>query len=298
MNRNAQAEGTIAAATRMGPVELLVRDLDTMLSYYRDALALDVIRAHGSTYVLGRDGVETMTLTQERDLPARRAADAGLYHTAVVFDSEPGLAAAIVRVAQSGVGGYTGSADHLVSKAFYFDDPEGNGVELYFDRPREAWPRDAWGKPLMGVEPLDVNRYITEHVTEAELLAPSTPASVGHVHLQVGDIATARDFYAGTLGFEVTFAMGDSALFVAAGGYHHHIGMNTWHSRGAGPRAAALGLGRMDIMLPDADALAALRDRVAFAGVAVADDGRTLTFPDPWGSQVQARVEDAEGVGS
>jgi len=285
------ATGTIADGTRMGAVELLVKDLDLMLAYYRDVLALDLIRVDGDTHVLGRGGIETMSLTPARDLPGRRRTDAGLYHTAILFDDKPGLAAAVARVAHSGLGRYVGSADHLVSEAIYFDDPEGNGVELYVDRDRENWRRNLEGKPLMGTEYLDVNGLMNEFLTEDEYTAPAAAASVGHVHLQVGDIPSARTFYAGVLGFDVIFDMG-SALFVSAGGYHHHVGLNTWNSRGAGPRAAALGLGQMDIVLPTADDLAALRSRLAFAGVKVADDGRTSTFADPWGSQIRARVED------
>jgi catechol 2,3-dioxygenase len=281
---------TIAPETRMGPVRLLVNDIDTMLAFYRDVLALDDIRADGDTWVLGRGGVETMSLTPSRWLPNFDRRGAGLFHTAVLFDSEPGLAAAVARVAQAAPRSYTGSADHLVSKAFYFDDPEGNGVELYWDRPRPEWRRDASGRPLMGSEYIDANGYLGEHLTEGEFAAPLARASVGHVHLQVGDIPAAKRFYVDTMGFDEVLDMG-SALFVSAGGYHHHIGLNTWNSRGAGPRAASLGLGRMDIVLPTSDAVAALRSRLTFAGVESVDDGRELTFKDPWGTVIRARLD-------
>ncbi|NTV39850.1 MAG: VOC family protein, partial [Demequinaceae bacterium] len=258
----------------MGAVELLVRDLDTTLAYYRDVLALDHITSVGTTHVLGRRGVPTVTLTHSPDLPTFNRGGAGLFHTAVVFATRAALAAAVARAAQSGIGRFTGSADHLVSEAFYFDDPEGNGVELYFDRPRDAWARNAEGKPLMDSLRLDPSVYLTTNIAEAELTRPVGIASVGHVHLQVGDIPTARRFYVDTLGFEEVFDMG-TALFVAAGGYHHHVGLNVWNSRGAGPRAASLGLGTMDIVLPDADGYGALRDRLAFRGVQAADDGHT-----------------------
>ncbi|MGC4174260.1 VOC family protein [Demequina sp.] len=283
---------SIDAATRMGPVRLLVEDLDTMLTYYRDVLALEPIREDGATHVLGRGGVETMSLTPSAGLPAFDRRGAGLFHTAVLFDSEPGLAAAVARVAQAAPRSYTGSADHLVSKAFYFDDPEGNGVELYWDRARTDWQRDAAGRPLMGTEYIDANGYLEQHLTEGEFSSPVARASVGHVHLQVGDIPTAKRFYVDVMGFDEIFDMG-TALFVSAGGYHHHVGLNTWNSRGAGPRAASLGLGRMDLVLPTPDAVAALRSRLAFAGVAIEDDGREITFSDPWGTRIRARVEDA-----
>ena len=285
MSRDSATRPVLGAETRMGPVELLVGDLDAQLGFYRDVVALDLIRTDRDTHVLGRGGVETMTLTPARDLPPLRRNDAGLFHTAVVFDNEQGLAAAIARIAESGKGRYTGAADHLVSKAFYFDDPEGNGVELYFDRPRDEWRRDSSGTPIMGAEWIDVNDFVSTNLTENEYVAPTTAASVGHVHLQVGDIPAAQAFYTGVLGFDVVANMG-SALFVSAGGYHHHIGLNTWNSRGAGPRAAALGLGSMDIVLAPDDVVG-LRERLASGGVAVADDGVTLRFNDPWGSQIR-----------
>lgn len=280
----------IAAGTRMGPVELRVRDLDAMLAYYRDVLALDHLATEGETHTLGRHGVPTVTLTRSPDLPAFNRSSAGLFHTAVLFDTAPGLAAGVARVAQSELGRYTGSADHLVSEAFYFDDPEGNGVELYLDRPREAWQRDAQGRPLMDTLYLDPNAFLSTHLGEEEFAAPDAVAKIGHVHLQVGDIPTAKDFYVGVLGFDEIADMG-SALFVSAGGYHHHIGLNIWNSRGAGPRAASLGLGTMDVVLPTVDDLGALQQRVADRGGVIEDDGRTMRVRDPWGSELRFTVD-------
>ncbi|BDZ61716.1 catechol-2,3-dioxygenase [Demequina sediminis] len=281
---------SIAAGTRMGPVELRVEDLDLMLAYYRDVLALEQITVDGDRHVLGRGGVATVTLTPSRGLPRFDRRGAGLFHTAVVFDTREGLAAGVARVAQAAPGSFTGAADHLVSEAFYFDDPEGNGVELYVDRPRESWRRDGAGRPLMGTEHIDVNGFLRTHLSESEFAAPASAATVGHVHLQVGDIPTAKDFYVGTLGFDEVLDMG-SALFVSAGGYHHHVGLNTWNSRGAGPRAASLGLGTMDIVLPSAEDLGAVRERLTHRGLTIEDDGRTLTVRDPWGSQIRLTVE-------
>ena len=110
------------------------------------------------------------------------------------------------------------------------------------------------------------------------------------MHLKVGDIATAKAFYVDVVGFETTARFGDQALFVSAGGYHHHVGMNTWESRGAGPRTPALGLGQVALRLPDRDALGALGERLRSAGVAVQDDGRELLFADPWHNAVRAAL--------
>jgi catechol 2,3-dioxygenase len=185
-------------------------------------------------------------------------------------------------VARRRPGSFTGSSDHLVSKAFYFDDPEGNGVELYWDRDRTTW---SWthGQVEMGTIFLDPNAYLRDH------LAPDAVAGgarVGHIHLSVGDVASARDFYAAQLGFEVTLALGDQAVFVSAGGYHHHMAMNVWRSRGAGRRQQTLGLGRVDIAVPSADDVGALVERMQHYGVALRDDGRSVQFEDPWANAV------------
>ena len=130
-------------------------------------------------------------------------------------------------------------------------------------------------------------------MTTGEPSRPIDPqVGIGHVHLKVADLERALRFYCGVLGFEITQRYGTQAAFVSAGGYHHHIGMNTWQSRGAGPRTPALGLGQVAVRLPDGDALGALADRLRVAGVAARDDGRALAFEDPWRNAVRAVVAD------
>ena len=143
----------------------------------------------------------------------------------------------------------------------------------------------------MGTLYLDPNRFLQENLTEQGATAGvQGDAGVGHVHLKVGDIATARAFYVDTVGFEVTAAFRDSALFVSAGGYHHHLGMNTWHSAGAGTRTPALGLGEVSIAVPTADDLGALRERLTGRGVRQRDTGAELSFEDPWANTVRVSV--------
>ena len=206
----------------------------------------------------------------------------------------PPSATAVYSVAAKYPGAFTGSADHLVSEAFYFNDPEGNGVELYFDRDRSTW---SWthGQLEMGTAFLDPNEYLRANLTEtaADAAAAGTglgDAIVGHVHLSVGDIASAREFYVNRLGFETTAALGPSALFVSAGGYHHHMAMNTWNSAGAGKRGLALGLGKVEIVVPGADDLGELGERMSHFGVPTRDDGRTIAFDDPWSNLVEVRA--------
>lgn len=284
------SDRVLSADLAMDAVTLRVGDLELMSGYYENALALTPIaeQAHGREVhrELGRDGVPMVRLIHTPGLPSSSPREAGLFHTAFLFGDEAGLAATAYRTAQDPRSSFAGSSDHLVSEAFYFQDPEGNGIELYRDRPRDAWAYD--GEQIrMDTLYLDPNAYLAEHLTEDVLASVERQAGgVGHVHLQVGDVAVARDFYIDALGFEVTASAHPGALFASAGGYHHHVAMNTWNSRGAGPRAASLGLADVAVTLPareDLDALAArLRDR----GLAFADDGRSIAVDDPWGTRV------------
>lgn len=280
----------LAADTGMGAVTLRVADLDRMIAFYTQAVPLRVLAHDGPVAVLGRGTTPVVVLEHAPQLRHASPHEAGLFHTAIVFDTERALAAAVYSVATHAPGTFTGSADHLVSKAFYFTDPEGNGVELYWDRDRTEW---SWthGRVEMATLSLDPNTYLREHLDEAAVTDPVVgPARVGHVHLSVGDVDAAREFYVHRLGFDTTAELGGSALFVSAGGYHHHMAMNTWNSPGAGRRANTLGLGRVDILLPTPDDVGALGERMRHHGAELRDDGRTLELEDPWANLVRVGV--------
>ena len=278
----------------MGAVTLRVADLDAMIRYYRDGVTLQLLSHDGPVAVLGRGATPIVILEHAPELKHASPRSAGLFHTAILFDSREALATAIYSVASKYPGTFTGSADHLVSEAFYFTDPEGNGVELYFDRDRSTW---SWthGRIEMATIFLDPNTYLREHLGQAGADAAASglglgDAVVGHVHLSVGDVESAREFYVDRLGFEQTTTYGSQALFVSAGGYHHHMAMNTWNSRGAGRRQLALGLGKVEIVVPTADDLGQLGERMAHHRVPTRDDGRTLAFDDPWSNLVEVRA--------
>ena len=280
----------LAADTSMGAVTLRVANLDAMTAYYRDAVALRVLSETPGTVTLGRGTTAVIVLEHAPELKHASPRDAGLFHTAILFDTEEALAASVYSVAQKYPNTFTGSSDHLVSKAFYFTDPEGNGVELYWDRERSSW---SWvhGSIEMGTVYLDPNAFLQQNLTEQSVASPIIGgASVGHVHLQVGDVASAREFFVDRLGFETTIEMPGSALFVSAGGYHHHMAMNTWNSRGAGPRLPALGLARVDIRVPSLDDVGALTERMRHFGVEARDDGQTVSFDDPWANLIRVGV--------
>jgi catechol 2,3-dioxygenase len=286
----------LPGATTMDAVTLHVADLPGMTAYYRDALGLEELAgdaartatdlgapgaAAADVSVLGRGRDALVVLVHTPGLPAPAPGQAGLFHTALLFPDRAALADVVARAARHPLSAYVGSADHLVSEAFYFTDPEGNGIELYRDRPREEWGwRD--GRVVMDNAPLDPNAFLRDHLVEQ----PLSSAEVGHVHLKVGDVATARAFYVDALGFEVT-AEWSGALFVSAGGYHHHMAMNSWGSRGAGARAATIGLGQVSIVVPTPQDVDALAERLRRHGVTARHDGRTLRFEDPWRSLLE-----------
>lgn len=277
----------LADKTAMGAVDLLVRDLDLVTAFYADGVGLDVLGQGPDRVTLGRGATAIVRLTRDADLPAFSRGSAGLFHTAILFEDRPGLAAALQGAVRHSPTSYTGAADHLVSEAFYLDDPEGNGVELYVDRPREQWTRSADGGVVMATDPLDPRAFLTAHLPgRAETDGGRPGADIGHVHLQVGDIPTAEAFYRDLLGFDVMARYGTQALFVSAGGYHHHLGLNTWNSRGAGPRAASLGLGRLAIEVPTGDDLDALAARLRTAGREHRREDVTLLLADPWQTQI------------
>ncbi|WP_053351506.1 VOC family protein [Leucobacter musarum] len=299
---DAQPTAALPEETHMGVVEIAVHDLEKVQQYYVDAVGLRVIDdadhadavATGSSVLLGLDEPILRLTPEDSGEAGSTLTDPGLYHTAILYPDAPALAATILQVATNAPDTFQGSADHAVSQAFYFLDPEGNGLELYVDRPRDEWK---WkdGEVQMGSEALDPNQFITEHLgTDVSAIEEATPdaATVGHVHLKVGDLQQAEDFYAGALGFAVT-ARDDGALFYSAGGYHHHLATNVWQSEGAEARTNATGLAGFTVSLPDAAAIDAAEDRLASAGYSSQRSGDVLTAWDPWGNAVHLVVGSA-----
>ncbi|QNP57663.1 VOC family protein [Tessaracoccus defluvii] len=274
----------------MGRLELRVRDLGTQLAFYTDGVGLTPLAEEPGAVTLGLGATPIVRLTEAPDLRPARRGEAGLFHTAVLYDDPAALARVLVGMFQAYPQTYVGTGDHLVSEAFYFTDPEGNGVELYRDRPRDQW---TWvgGQVQMDTLHIDPVAFVNRELGGLDpATLPPTVASLGHVHLQVGDVDSARDFYVDALGFDETFAMPGSALFVSAGGYHHHMAMNVWNSRGAGPRSRTLGLGVVDILVPTLDELGRTGERLRHKGFRPDFDGRTLSVLDPWSNEIRLAV--------
>jgi catechol 2,3-dioxygenase len=284
------SQDLLPADLTMGTVMLKVGDMKLMTDYYQRALGLDVVAEQDGGLYLGRLKTPLVHLAPAPGLNIPGRGEAGLFHTALLFEDQSSLAATVASAAQYEPQAFVGSADHLVSEAFYFTDPEGNGIELYWDRPRSAW---SWeGKNVvMDSLALPPQRYLQEHLTQEAVEGQrGAGAGVGHVHLQVGDVQSARDFYVGTLGFEKTAGWHGQALFVSAGGYHHHMAMNVWNSRGAGPRRDTLGLGEVLIEVTSGDDVGALADRLKVAGVESHHTGAELRFEDPWRNRLRVAV--------
>lgn len=253
--------------TRLGRVCLQVADIRRSLAFYRDVLDLRVLPPDGpagrgsdpaNSVVLGAGGEPLVVLAERPGAPPKPPRTTGLYHFALLLPHRRGLAAVLRRLVACGWP-LEGFADHAVSEAVYLRDPDGNGIELYADRPRESWLRRG-DELFMTTEPLDLHGLLAE----AQSAAGLPPGTVlGHVHLQVADLDRAERFYHGLLGFDVTTRSYPGARFLAMGGYHHHLGLNVWAGIGApAPPGEAAGLRFFEIVLPGAAVRDGLVDRL------------------------------------
>jgi catechol 2,3-dioxygenase len=290
MTAESSSKDLLPADLTMGTVMLKVGDMKLMTDYYHRALGLETVAEQDGGVYLGRRMKPLVHLAPAPGLNLPGRGEAGLFHTALLFEDRASLAATVASVAAYEPRYFTGSADHLVSEAFYFNDPEGNGIELYWDRPRVDWSWEG-SSVVMDSLALPPQRFLQEYLTEEAVSGQrESRAGVGHVHLQVGDVHSAHDFYVGTLGFEKTAGWHGQALFVSAGGYHHHMAMNVWNSRGAGPRKDTLGLGEVLIEVPEGDDVGALADRLRVAGIQSHHTGAELRFEDPWRNRIRVTV--------
>ncbi|MGQ0561501.1 MAG: VOC family protein [Gemmatimonadota bacterium] len=277
--------------TRLGPVRLQVFNLERSLAFYEGTLGFRTLQSDERSATLAAHG-EDRVLVELREQPGARPAGRGerlgLYHFAILLPDRPSLGRFVRHLSQTGM--RAGAADHLVSEAFYVSDPDGLGIEIYADRPRESWLRR--GRELMmATDPVDVDAVVHAGGDAAWTGMPAGTV-IGHVHLHAGDLAQAAAFYGEGLGFDQTVWSYPGALFMSAGGYHHHLGTNTWAGAGAKPpKPADARLLEWTIEVPDQTSVAAAAHSLAGAGYPVervsADE---LTARDPWETQVRLRV--------
>ncbi|HZY44727.1 MAG TPA: VOC family protein [Anaerolineae bacterium] len=265
--------------THLGHVSITIPNMDRSLDFYQNALGMKVHRKGDGTAMLGGGGADVLELIE--DPSAKRASrTSGLYHFAILRPSRFELAQSLRRLAEARW--RSGSADHLVSEAIYLSDPDGNGIEIYRDRSRSDWPRFN-GQIQMATDPLDVEGILAELEGHAEPWTGMEDKTIlGHMHLHVGDVNKADHFYNGVLGFDNIAMLGDSAGFVSAGGYHHHIAFNTWNGVGAPPQPPnSIGLRNFLVRLPDSTELGKIADRVRLAGLDIEEENEGLLVRDP-----------------
>jgi catechol 2,3-dioxygenase len=272
----------LPANLRLGPVHLRVRDLDRSVPFYERSIGLRLQRREDGNATLGSGAEDLLTLHE--DAAARPAGrHAGLYHFALLHPSRRELARAAKRLIETRTP-ISGASDHGVSEAIYLSDPDGNGIELAADRPRERWGDLRDPTALGGPEPLDMQSLMSLVDSEEPPAQADDSLVVGHLHLHVGDLQRALAFYRDVIGFQVMTLL-PSAAFISAGGYHHHLGLNTW--RGEGVPAApsdAVGLVRWTVLLGDESELAVVRERIEAAGIGHEDREGGLLVRDPFGN--------------
>ena len=279
--RNYPEDGgrTQAIGLELGPVALNVADLGGMRDFYSGPIGLGVVEDGPGRTVLGSGRIPIVELREAPAAPVRPPGTSGLFHLAVLEPDRQALAATLSRLLESRVP-LGGASDHIVSEALYLNDPEGNGIEIYRDRPASEW---TWtdGQVEMATLPLDLAGLLADAEGSP---GPSADLRLGHVHLNVGDLPKARAFYEGVIGLDVTTDRYPGALFVSAGGYHHHIGLNVWQGIGAPPPPpGALGIAGLTMRVGGAGALDAIEERAQAAGVPAERDGDDLLVTDPFG---------------
>lgn len=275
--------GRLHPDLRVGPVDLTVADLRRSLDFYRQVLGLEVLAQDSGVATLGAGTRPLLRLGERSGARPAPASSPGLYHFAVLLPTRVDLARWVRHVA--GLGLRVGQSDHLVSEAFYLQDPDGHGIEVYRDRPRAEW-RWQLDQVQMASDPIDIAGLLNEPGADQPFQGLPDGTVMGHVHLRVSDLAATEAFYRAALGFDVV-ARWPGALFVSVGGYHHHLGLNAWQS--AGGRPAPEGTARLEgvtFTLPHQADLGDLAGRLEAAGVPLTREPGRLEVRDPAGNRL------------
>lgn len=279
----------LPADAHIGRAHLKISNLEQSLRFYSGLLGFE-ISGINKRYVSLTPKVGGMPLLELSEIPGavrKPPRTSGLFHIAIRLPGRAALGSVLQRLLENQYP-LQGGADHLVSEAIYLADPDGNGLELYCDRPRKSWH---WrgDQVAMSTEPVDAQGLLEAAALEAPMPGIHPETDIGHIHLQAADLGRSEAFYCGLLGFQVTQRDYPGALFVSAGGYHHHIGLNIWAGRGAPPPPAnAVGLESFQVAIPDTESRQTLVERLQQAGIPLARlaDG-SLRLQDPDGNPIE-----------
>ncbi len=268
-------------ALRLGAVRLEIADLDRSVDYYERVIGLRTIDRAGARATLGVNGndpiLELNEVKNASPHPYNRRL--GLYHFAILLPARKTLAEFVTHL--GAINAYAGQADHYVSEAFYLRDPDGLGIEVYADRPRSEWPVKN-GQLAMGLDPVNMDSLLKE-AGNAKWTGMPSGTAIGHVHLHVGDLNEGEKFFHRALGMDITATL-PSALFMSAGGYHHHLGTNTWSGNAPRPEEGDARLIEWTIMMPSEDVRAAA-ESLSHAGYPTSLAGNDVLVEDPWGTR-------------
>lgn len=276
-------------STFVNQVHILVKDLERSLLFYQELIGFKLLEHTGKKAILTADGKSPLvTIEQPENVLTKEPRTTGLYHFALLLPQRSDLAKAMSHLINTGYP-LQGASDHRVSEAIYLADPDGNGIEIYADRPAHSWIKED-GQILMTTERLDIEDLLQETKGEPWNGLPEHTI-MGHIHLHVSDLQKAEDFYCKGLGFDVVNRYGEQATFISTGGYHHHIGMNTWNGVGAkAPAANSVGMKWFSLVFPNDDARNEAVTKLQTLGALVQEEEGILITKDPSGNHIRLCV--------
>jgi catechol 2,3-dioxygenase len=274
--------------TFVGQVKIKVENLERALSFYQHIIGFKILEQTEGNAKLTADGKTILlSIEQPNDVTPRQRNTTGLYHFAILLPKRSDLANIVQHLYRNGI--QFGSSDHLVSEAIYLSDPDGNGIEIYIDRPASSWN---WknGEVEMTVDPLDFENLLTEINQETWNALPNETV-MGHIHLHVSELQKTEEFYSKGLGFQVVCRYGSQALFISTGGYHHHIGLNTWAGVGAPrPSSHSTGLKSFSLVLANEEARNNVIEQLQALDYKVIEENGIFVTEDPSGNRIQLTV--------
>ncbi|MDQ0493232.1 VOC family protein [Paenibacillus brasilensis] len=273
--------------TKIGQVSLKVSNLERSIQFYTEVVGFQLLRETANTAELTVGGKHTLLTLKyiENAVILPRQSTAGLYHFAILLPNRVALGLSLRNLLAHEI--EIGQGDHDVSEALYIHDPDNNGIEIYADRPREQWKKDTNGFYIMGTDPVDAEDLVA---ISQNLPWQGLPQGtvIGHVHFHVSNLLKAQQFYCDVLGFDITSRYGSSAMFISAGGYHHHMGLNIWAGEGAPPAPEnAAGLDFFELIVPDQRELDAVVARLTAAGYGVQELNGAKYVADPFRIQIK-----------